>query len=84
MASKKRSALAPTRLSLKDARKLRDDAKELLVKGIDPTEQRREAQVESAVAEKELAETFECIAREWFSRYAPGLPQTCRKTHAIS
>lgn len=60
-------------VSLKDARKLRDEAKELLAKGIDPMEHKREVKAEAIAAEKEQSENFELIAREWFERYAPGL-----------
>lgn len=60
-------------VSLKDARKLRDEAKELLAKGIDPMEHKREVKAEAIAVEKEQSETFELIAREWFERYAPGL-----------
>ena len=55
-------------ISLKDARKKRDEAKELLAKDIDPAEVKREAKATAAALELEMATTFEAVAREWFSK----------------
>lgn len=49
-------------VSLKEVRKRRDDARALIAQGIDPSETRK--------AEKlATADTFEAIAREWFSKF---------------
>lgn len=49
--------------SLKDARNRRDEARKLLVDGIDPTESRK-AQV--AVKQLDAESRFEAVALEWF------------------
>jgi len=54
-------------ISLFNARQKRDEAREQLVKGIDPGAVRK-AQKQ---AKTESTETFEIIAREWHARYAP-------------
>lgn len=51
-------------VSLKDARNRRDEARKLLVDGIDPGESRK-AQV--AVKQLDAESTFEAVALEWFS-----------------
>ena len=63
-------------ISLKDARKRRDEAKELLAKGVDPGEAKKEAKATAAAIELEMATTFEAVARDWFSkkRALPGFP----------
>ena len=55
-------------ISLKDARKRRDDAKELLAKDLDPGEAKKEARATAAAIELEMATTFEVVAREWYSK----------------
>lgn len=50
-------------IALKDARKLRDEAKELLAKGIDPGCTKKAAKEALHTA---AANTFEMIAREWW------------------
>lgn len=47
-------------LTLADARAKRDEAKKLLVQGIDPKAEQKEVQAESAGAY-----TFETVARQW-------------------
>lgn len=58
-------------ISLSDARQRRDDARKLLASGIDPDavkkEQKRELQAQVA----NDGNTFEVIAREWFSKNEP-------------
>lgn len=54
--------------SLREARKRRDEAKEMLAQGIDPSESRKEAKATAAAIEQEQATTFESIAREWFTK----------------
>ena len=50
-------------VSLADARKLRDDAIELLSKGIDPSKSKRQAKAQ-------LSNTFGILAKEWFDKQA--------------
>jgi integrase len=54
-------------VSLKDARKRRDDARKLLADGVDPGEHRKA--VKSARAQR-AANSFEVVAREWFTKYS--------------
>ena len=54
--------------SLREARKRRDEAKEMLAQGIDPSESRKEAKATAAAIEQEQATTFEAVAREWFTK----------------
>ncbi|MDD5036288.1 MAG: Arm DNA-binding domain-containing protein [Methylococcaceae bacterium] len=53
--------------SLKDARQKRDEARQLLSQGIDPSEQCK-AMKSAQTAE---ADTFEVIAREWWAKFQP-------------
>jgi len=62
-------------VSLKDARDRRDDARKLVVNGIDPSEHRKAtkaAQIENAT------NSFEMVAREWYAKHSP----TWVKNHA--
>nr|WP_284508095.1 integrase arm-type DNA-binding domain-containing protein [Caballeronia sp. AZ1_KS37] len=61
-------------VSLKDARRRRDDARRLLANGIDPGAERR---IQKAAAVARSANSFEVVAREWFARQAP----TWAKSH---
>lgn len=54
-------------VSLKEARQRRDETRKLLANGIDPGKARREEKAETAAS----AETFECIAREWWAKFQP-------------
>jgi integrase len=54
-------------VSLKDARDRRDDARKLLAKGIDPSENRKNEKKAAAVRS---ANDFESVAREWFLRHS--------------
>ena len=49
-------------VSLRDARERREDARRLLAKGVDPSEQKREEKKARITAERE---SFQNIAREW-------------------
>lgn len=60
-------------VSLKDARQNRDEARRLLASGIDPAVHRKTMQTARANAH---ANSFEAIAREWFSRHGPGWAET--------
>lgn len=55
-------------ISLKQARERRDEARRLLLQGIDPGMARREAR-----AQVRYGETFEAIARSWHESKRPGL-----------
>ena len=52
-------------VSLKDARKKRDDAKKLLAQNIDPSEAKKE---EKRLSILQAANTFEIVANEWLSK----------------
>lgn len=56
-------------VSLKDARHQRDDARELLAKGLDPGAEKKQAREEKLAKEREGRDTFEFVAREWFAKY---------------
>ncbi len=55
-------------VTLKDARTRRDEARKLLVNGVDPSEQRK---AEKAAKAEETTNSFEALANEWFAKYAP-------------
>jgi len=55
-------------VSLADARRGRDQAKAMLMDGIDPAAERKAKKHEQA----EDLETFERVAREWHAKFAPG------------
>lgn len=54
-------------VSLKDARRKRDKAKELLANDIDPGAQKKAAKEEAEAAAREQALTFAVVAQEWFA-----------------
>ncbi|WP_175725594.1 tyrosine-type recombinase/integrase [Burkholderia ambifaria] len=56
-------------VGLKDARDRRDEARKLLVNGVDPGEAKK---AKKAASLERAANSFEVIAREWFAKYAPG------------
>lgn len=60
---------------LKDARNSRDEARKLLAKGVDPSENRKAKKTARADM---AANSFEVVAREWFAKYEP----TWAKDHA--
>jgi integrase len=55
-------------VSAKEARSRRDEARKLLSKGVDPSFERK---VQKAAGVERASNTFEAVAREWFSRQAP-------------
>lgn len=61
--------------SLAKAREAREDARQLLVSGVDPSEHRKAATATRAVAD---GERFEVITREWLAG-RPWVPATARK-----
>ncbi|WAW10371.1 integrase arm-type DNA-binding domain-containing protein [Oxalobacter vibrioformis] len=52
-------------VSLQKAREKRDDARELLSEGVDPSENKK---AQKAAKQERAGNSFEVIAREWFSR----------------
>ena len=52
-------------ISLKTARQRRDEAKELIGRGVDPSEQRKAAKAEAAAIAQETIQTFRVVADEW-------------------
>ena len=60
-------------LSLHDARKMREEAKEQLLKGLDPGAEKRKAKEAMRAQERAKHETFSMIALEWFEKYGPTL-----------
>jgi integrase len=56
-------------VSLKDARASRDEARKLHANSIDPSENRK---VQKTARVERAANSFEVIAREWYSKYRPG------------
>lgn len=59
-------------VSLVEARKRREEARELLARGIDPGEAKKERKAAAAAAVLAQAMTYEVVAREWFAKHAPG------------
>ncbi len=55
-------------MKLKDARDRRDEARKLLANGIDPSENRT---VQKTVKQDRAANSFEVVAREWYTKHAP-------------
>ena len=55
-------------VSLKDARERRFEARKLLANNIDPSEHRK---AEKAAKAERSTNSFETIAREWFSKHEP-------------
>ena len=56
-------------VSLKDARQRREEAKEMLAAGIDPSTNKKA--VKAAIAAK-TQHSYEILAREWFEKYSTG------------
>jgi integrase len=55
-------------VSLQDARAKRDDTRKLLRAGIDPGQEKRKAKAAQA---EDSANSFEAVAREWFTKQSP-------------
>jgi len=53
-------------VGLKEAREARNEARKLVAKGVDPSEQRK-----ASKATEEGADSFEAITREWFQKFSP-------------
>ena len=56
-------------VSLSDAREARQKARELLAKGIDPGQVKKEAKQAKKVEEQIACSTFQKVATEWFQKY---------------
>ena len=54
-------------VSLKEARRRRDEARQLLAKAIDPSEHRK---TQKAERDQRSKNSFEAVAREWFGKYS--------------
>jgi integrase len=66
-------------IGLKDARSRRDEAKELLAKGIDPGEQKKADKAATQAATLDAVQTFEAVAREWYAKKTVALTDGYRK-----
>ncbi|SHN48946.1 tyrosine-type recombinase/integrase [Desulfovibrio litoralis] len=66
-------------VSLKEARKRRDEAKELIANGVDPSEQKKVEKAKTVAKQKELVSTFESVGREWFNKRTVHLTEEYRK-----
>ncbi len=55
-------------VSLADARKRREAARELLAREIDPGEHRK---IQRAAKAEQATNSFEIVAREWFAKHSP-------------
>ena len=55
-------------VSLKQARQRREEARQLLAREIDPSEYRK---AQKAAREQRSANSFEAVAREWFTKHSP-------------
>lgn len=60
-------------VGLKEARTRRDEARKLLAGGIDPSENRK---VQKLARTDQAANTFEAVAREWFTKNSPNWAET--------
>ncbi|MDL2279818.1 integrase arm-type DNA-binding domain-containing protein [Desulfovibrio sp. OttesenSCG-928-G11] len=56
-------------ISLKDARRRRDESKKLIARGIDPSEHRKASR---AAIHALSGTSYEVVAREWFAKYSAG------------
>src|SRR5574341_1146136 len=73
-AKEKRLALGKyPEISLANARKRREAARELIANGVDPSEDRKGKRAERAAR---LENNFEAVAREWFEKNAPNWAPT--------
>lgn len=62
-------------VGLKEARRRRDQAKEHLAHGRDPSEVRKKARQAAIARRLRWQNSFEAVAREWFSSYSPTLSE---------
>jgi integrase len=64
---------------LKDARRKRDEARELLAQGLDPGAQKKAAKAQAVAEARVHAATFEAVAREWYAKKTAHLTEDYRK-----
>lgn len=64
--------------SLREARKRRDEAKELLAQGLDPSAQRQAEKEAVKRQQKAEAQTFKAVALQWWESYGPTLAERTR------
>jgi len=62
-------------VSLKEARRRRDETRELIAKGIDPSAARKESKAAVIAEQREKGNTFETVAMDWLNAYAPDLSE---------
>ncbi len=62
-------------ISLKEARRRREEARTQIAQGIDPSEQRKEDKAVAEAESKEKANTFRAVGTEWLSVYEPDLSE---------
>lgn len=63
-------------ISLAEAREMRDEAKKLILKNVDPAEQKK---LEEALEAAKTENVFEEIAKEWFENKSQHLAETTRR-----
>ena len=56
-------------ISLKEARRRRDEARSFVAQGIDPSQQRKEEKEVALAESREQANTFEAVAQDWLGVY---------------
>lgn len=62
-------------VSLKDARRRRDEAKELLAAGMDPGVCKQAAKAAAVAEQREKMNTFQAVALDWLAVYGPDLTE---------
>lgn len=66
-------------IGLKEARERRDEAKKLIARGLDPSEEKRAAKAAAIAEERVQGATFEAVAREWYERKTANLTAHYRR-----
>ncbi|MCL2000829.1 MAG: integrase arm-type DNA-binding domain-containing protein [Planctomycetes bacterium] len=66
-------------VGLKEARQKRDDAKEMLAKGIDPSAHKQAVKAAAKTVSSEESLSFEAVAREWHAKKTTALSPGHRK-----
>ena len=64
---------------LKEAREARDNAKALLARGVDPSEEKRRVKAAAETMAKIQGMTFEVVGREWFGKKTSNLSADYRR-----
>ena len=68
------------RVSIRDARRRKDEIKDLLAQGIDPAAHKREAKIAIMEEERQQGATFAAVAQEWYNKKALTWSERQRKT----